>query len=304
MLAFNPKIPLEVSGQALKCLGGLIWSNGQAQHEFSREKLEVSPLTTGPAVTPPFSPLMGAVLLTLHGNPSEEASERQRNRALKLVEAFCFNNSDGQLVLLSTLKGGQSVDSPGTAILEALFDLDTSRRRDPWHCWYASALLCNLIDGNERAKKTLLEHQISTIDDDDEESGDIMTGLMLNLIRITRDSRGSTCQKSIIGYLQLLVVWLHESPMSVNKFLQEGSYIQYLIERTTTQSSTQDTEIQGLSSLILGLCVLFNDESIASFGSEALKGIIKNRIGPDLYLNRLSRLKTDKVQDTLLYQHT
>jgi intracellular protein transport protein USO1 len=291
VLAFDPKIPLQVSGRALKCLGGLIWSNGQ---DFSREKLAISPLTAGPAIKPPFSPLMGAILLALHGNPTEEASE-QRNRALELVEAFCFNNPEGQLVLLSTLKGSQSVDSPGTAILDALFDLDTPRKRDPWHCWYASALLCNLIDGNEDAKRTLFQHQISNEDDGIEDSSDILTELMLNLIRITRDSRGSTCQKSIVGYLQLLVVWLHESPSSIKNFLHEGSYVQYLIERITTQSFSQDTEIQGLCSLILGICVLFNDESITTFGSEALKGIIKNRIGPDLYLNRLARLKAEKV---------
>lgn len=239
---------------------------------------------------------MGAIILTLHSQNQTQEGLAQRFKALELLEAFCSCNPEGQLILLSTLKSTtESSASPGSVILEALFDLDLSRKRDPWHCWFASALLCHLINGNVDAKRALLKHQIAS-DDDEEESEDILTVLMLSLIRSARDSRGSTCQKSIIGYLQLLLIWFHEFPEGINRFLQEGSFVQYLIERITHQSFAQDTQIQGLSALILGICVLFNDESIKNFGSEGLKGIIKNRIGPDLFISKLSHLKSERVK--------
>ena len=297
-LAFNPKVPQEVSASALNCLSGMIWSNNRAQHELAKEKLSFH--LGVKRVEPPISPLMAAVCLTVHGNPSagnvsEEAAINQRIKALELVESFCTGNFDGQLVLLSTLKStSDSSASPGSVILEALFDLNTSRKRDPWHCWFASSLLCHLINGNEEAKKMLLKHRM--IDSDGEEDEDILTGIMLNLMRIARDSRGSTCQKSIIGYLQFLLFWFHESPVPVKHFLQEGSYVQYLIERITHQSQQQDIQIQGIAALILGICVLFNDESVPNFGSEAIKSVIKNRIGPDLFISKLSRLKSEKVR--------
>ena len=299
-LAFNSKVPQKVSASALNCLSGMIWSNNRAQQEFTKEKLSSSFNLGVKRVEPPISPLMAAVCLTVHGNPLggnvlEEASMSQRIKALELVESFCTGNHDGQLVLLSTLKStSDSSASPGSIILEALFDLDSSRKRDPWHCWFASSLLCHLINGNEEAKRMLLKHHM--IDSDGEEDEDILTALMLNLIRIARDSRGSTCLKSIIGYLQLILIWFHESPTPIKHFLQEGSYIQYLIERITHHSQQQDTQIQGISALILGICVLYNDESVPNFGSEALKSVIKNRIGPDLFISRLSRLKTEKVR--------
>lgn len=289
LLAFNPQVPLQVSASALNCLTGLIWCNSRAQQEFAKEKLFTSPLSSNLPVELPISSLMGAVLVALHGNAFE-----QRSKALEVVEAFCTGNLEGQLVLISTLKGemGSSLSAPGTAIIESLLDLDTSRKRDPWHCWFASLLLAHLIDGNETGKQILLKHSVA----DEEE---LLTVLMLSLIRIgNNDSRGSTCQKSIVGYLQLLVIWFHDSPASINKFLQEGSFVQYLLERITQQSSTLDTEIQGLCALIMGICVVFNDEKAQGFGSEALKAIIKNRIGPDLFVSRLSRLRSqhDKVK--------
>lgn len=294
-LAFTPKIPLQVSAAALNCLSGLIWSNNRAQQNFANEKLMKIPVNNFlMRIDTPISPLMASIVLAVHGNPSQEGAE-QRAKALELVEAFCSVNFEGQLVLLSTLKASDSA-SPGTVILEALFDLDSSRKRDPWHCWYASILLCHLIDGNEEAKRVLLKHRVIDFDEEDE-GEDLLTNLMLNMIRIGNDSRGSTCQKSIIGYLQLLVVWFHESPMTINAFLSESSFLQYLLERITQQP--QELEIQGFASLILGICVLFNDESVERVGSEALKGIIKNRIGPDLFVSRLSRLKSHSDKVTL-----
>lgn len=289
ILAFTPRIPLQVSASALKCLSGLIWSNNRAQQEFANEKLIKIPISTClMKIETPISPLMAAIILTVHGNATQEGVE-QRIKSLELVEAFCFGNFEGQLVLMSTLKASGTA-SPGTVILDALFDLDSSRKRDPWHCWYASILLCHLIEDNEEAKKVLLKHQIVDVEDEDE-GEDLLTSLMLKMIRISTDSRGSTCQKSIIGYLQLFVIWFHESPSSIKAFLCESSFLQYLLERITQQP--QELEIQGLSALILGICVLFNDETIERVGSEALKGIIKNRIGPDLFVSRLSRLKSN-----------
>ncbi len=256
MLSFDSKIPVKVATAALETVSDLIWRNGRAQTAFADAKL--TRISANVPVRLPCSPLLAATLLALHGS-SQEGHE-MRMAALRCFDAFCSGNQDGQLAVLSTLSPPptQVELSIGSAIAEALFDLDLARKRDPWHIWMASQLLLSCVKESSAAKTKLLSYQMT----EDQES--ILNLLMINLIRISRDSRSSSLEKTVIGYLSLLAGWLEEFPAGVAAFLKEGSFLQYLIERVT-QSIGFDAEVQGLGAIVLGYCVLFNDDVNASF---------------------------------------
>ena len=247
---------MKVASAALETVSDLIWRNARTQAAFADAKL--TRISANVPVRLPCSPLLAATLLALHGN-SQEGHEA-RLGALRCFDAFCSGNEDGQLAILSTLNPPptQAEASIGSAIAEALFDLDLARKRDPWHIWMASQLLSSCLKQNATAKNKLLGHQMT----EDEES--VLNLLMINLIRISRDSRTSSHEKTVIGYLSLLACWLEEFPAGVAVFLKEGSFLQYLIERVT-QSIGFDVEVQGLGAIVVGYCVLFNDDTSTSF---------------------------------------
>ncbi len=255
-LGFDSKIPFKVATAALETISDLIWRNGKAQAAFANAKL--TRIAPSVPVRLPCSPLLAATLIALHGS-SQEGLE-VRLAALRCFDAFCCGNGDGQLAIISTLNPPptQAEASIGSAISEALFDLDLARKRDPWHVWMASQLLSSCIKGNSAAKGKLLTYKLT----EDEEC--VLNLLMINLIRISRDSRSSSHEKTVVGYFSLLTCWLEEFPVGVAAFLNEGSFLQYLIERVT-QSVGFDFEIQGLGSVVLGYCVLFNDDTNTSF---------------------------------------
>lgn len=284
VLAFDSKIPFKVAAKALETLAGLIWRNQRAQAAFASAKLTRIPVSV-PTVILPCSPLLATTLVALNGNVQE--GHEMRMKALDCFEAYCYGNSEAQLAILSTLSPppGATDSSIGSAIAEALLDLDLARKRDPWHIWMAAQLLACCVADNPTAKQKLLSHSIG----EDEEG--MLNLIMLNLIRISRDSRSTSYENSVVGYLVLIACLLQDFTAGVGAFLKEGSFVQYLIERVTQASSGFDVEIQGLAAIILGFLVIYNDDSSTSFTSESIKSLIKNRIGPDLYISRLLRFR-------------
>lgn len=256
ILAFDSKIPYRVATAALRTVSDLIWRNPKTQAAFADAKL--TRIAVSVPVRLPCSPLLATTLIALHGSGHE--SHDVRLAALDCFESYCSGNDDGQLAILSTLNPPptQNEASIGSAIADALFDLDVARKRDPWHIWMASQLLSSCLKGNLAAKSKLLKYRLT----EDEES--VLNLLMIHLIRISRDSHSSSYEKTVIGYLSLLACWLEEYPAGVMAFLQESSYLQYLIERVT-QSIGFDVEVQGLGAIVLGFCVLYNDDTNTSF---------------------------------------
>lgn len=95
----------------------------------------------------------------------------------------------------------------------------------------------------------------------------------------------------MVGYLMVLCVWMWESPRSVREFLNEGSNLQVLIQ-PITQTSGVDSVVQGLSAFLLGIVYEYNREA-GSVTRATLHPILQTRVGPDVFANRILRLRED-----------
>jgi hypothetical protein len=147
-------------------------------------------------------------------------------------------------------------ESLGSLILEILFDLESSIKKDTMKIFYASNILSLLLNQNEQSKQHLCQ-----FGNNFEEPFDFLQNLILNLVKL---NESDVQINSFIGYLGLLIVIIFDSPKSINLVLRNGLLLQFLIEKIT-QSTNSSIEIQGLSSFILGFLILFNDDSIESF---------------------------------------
>lgn len=64
------------------------------------------------------------------------------------------------------------------------------------------------------------------------------------------------------------------------------------------QSSGVDPMIQGLSAFLFSILYQFNDDSEPIFSKKNLQSLVMSRIGPDVFLSRINRLKESKYFNT------
>ncbi|KAJ1025189.1 hypothetical protein NDA16_002694 [Ustilago loliicola] len=97
----------------------------------------------------------------------------------------------------------------------------------------------------------------------------------------------------MVGYLVLLSIWLHESPLSVRDFLSESATLQAVIQ-PVAQSSGVDPLIQGLAAFLLGVAYEFDtDPGKVAVTRATMHPILHSRIGADQFAVRISRISDD-----------
>ncbi|SPO30867.1 related to transport protein USO1 [Ustilago trichophora] len=97
----------------------------------------------------------------------------------------------------------------------------------------------------------------------------------------------------MVGYLVLLSVWLHDSPLSVRDFLSESATLQAVIQ-PVAQSSGVDPLIQGLAAFLLGVAYEFDtDPGKVAVTRATMHPILQSRIGADQFAVRISRIEDD-----------
>ncbi|SNX84002.1 related to transport protein USO1 [Melanopsichium pennsylvanicum] len=97
----------------------------------------------------------------------------------------------------------------------------------------------------------------------------------------------------MVGYLVLLSVWLHESPLSVRDFLSESATLQAVVQ-PVAQSSGVDPLIQGLAAFLLGVAYEFDtDPGKAAVTRATMHPILQSRIGADQFAVRINRVGDD-----------
>lgn len=97
----------------------------------------------------------------------------------------------------------------------------------------------------------------------------------------------------MVGYLVLLSVWLHDSPLSVRDFLSESAALQAVIQ-PVAQSSGVDPLIQGLAAFLLGVAYEFDtDPGKEAVTRATMHPILHSRIGADQFAVRINRISED-----------
>ena len=175
-------------------------------------------------------------------------------------------------------------------------------------------------------------NQAETVQEDDDEHTGLVHTVVGNLMLAQREqsqiaahatgAAGGTAgahfqmlgewSRVMVGYLIVLCVWMWESPRSVREFLSEGSNLQvvscgfwvslkqgfdanttyFQLIQPITQTSGVDSMVQGLSAFLLGIIYEYNREP-GSVTRATLHPILQSRVGPDVFANRILRLRED-----------
>jgi hypothetical protein len=282
-------VPTPVRAQSFYAIGDAIRGNGSNQNMYARTVNKSSP---------PKPALVVAISNALTNSKTFDDFMLRAASAYS-VEAYLFNNSDGQIAVASTLTPppddnpnsegvlGDRPQSAGSLLLDGVLYWEAGRK-DPFRVWFACTLLMHVLRKNIACKEMLLHVNLH------DESLDVSIPLIHKIMYLlTMAIREGLDVRVQIGYLCLLSSWLYDFPKGVMGFLAEGSNLQYLIEQVK-QSSGIDPIVQGLSAYLLGICFEFNDDSEASLTRQAMQPIILGRIGVDLFVSRIERLWESK----------
>ncbi|KAJ3045282.1 Vesicle-mediated ER to Golgi transport protein [Rhizophlyctis rosea] len=295
------RLPPRVRIQALYALGDVIRGHKANQDLFSKSIVQPSPLRSPSASLQSARPVTPAVFMpkpavfVLLQSAVDKDEFAVRAGAAYAFQCYLYDNPDSQLALVSTLtppppdnpnaERSDKPESPGSLLVSAIMNWDASRK-DPFRCWFACVLLAHIVHGNPEAQRFAL----ATKFDEGEEAISLLHKCMFALVYANRENADVRVQ---IGLLCLMCTWLYDSTEAVKEFLTEGSNVQFLVEQIN-QSSGVHTLVQGLAAYLLGLVYEYNDDSESTFTKSSLQSLIISRVGADVYISRIERLRESK----------
>ncbi|KAJ3027203.1 UNVERIFIED_CONTAM: hypothetical protein HDU68_004253 [Siphonaria sp. JEL0065] len=295
-LAMCKRVHDKVRTQALNAVGDMIRGNSANQEALG--KYVVMPGKKDPVSQQiPTSAILTLVATALSGD-----SFALRAAAAYCFQSFVYNNQDNQLALAATLTpppfdnpNDEQPQSPGSLLIKYVLDWKSSKL-DPYRTWFATVLLSHIVSENPKCQEVALSVKID--DSDSDEPISLLHKVMYALLTASRESADI---RVLLGTLSLIGTWLFASSHAVKEFLSEGSNLQFLIEQVNASSGV-DPLVQGMAAYIISICHEYNDNSEISFTQASLQSLIVSRIGGDVFVSRIDRLKESRFfQKAALY---
>ncbi|KAJ1908683.1 Vesicle-mediated ER to Golgi transport protein, partial [Tieghemiomyces parasiticus] len=312
-LSLAPDTPPGVRSQALFCLGDVIRGNSRNQDLFNRITVTVVPEGMGAAVAEPNKLIPEPVILSILAlavSPADQSTYTVRSAATYLTLSYVYGNPETALTLASTLTPPPDDDphsglrgsarSAGSILTGALLAGTEPAARDPFRTWYAAVILGQLLHGNPLCKSLALKVRFGE-QDHGEDPVTLLQEITQALVAAVEDPQVD--RRVAIGYLMLLCRWVSDSPDSVSQFLEESSSLHFLMEQMALSSAgAADPLVQGLAATLIALIYEFDDDPACPLPRAELEPIIHQRIGADMIISRLHRLRDHKAfQDVSLY---
>lgn len=204
----------------------------------------------------PTEPPKPAIVVLLMSMVNEKQSIDLRTAVLYCFESFLWRNELGQAQVIESLLPNSPVTdssslSSGQILCGGLFSSDALTN------WLVSVALLHVLIDNKTQREQLLRVQLAT--DPSAQPIALLTQVCCML------HQGIKLQKRV-GLLMLLGAWLAHCPVAVSHFLNIPTNIPYLTSQVgLVEGDDFELLIQGLCAFLLGLCLLFNDDSVPSF---------------------------------------
>ncbi|RMZ82609.1 hypothetical protein DV738_g1672, partial [Chaetothyriales sp. CBS 135597] len=307
-LAFHRSFSINVHAKALETCGAIIRGNAALQEKFGDLSVQLdvpdsAPPTTNGHTSPrtgekapvpkPKQPVhqvnvIEALLeLTMESAPLSVFDARLA--ACNCVKAFIEgHNGIRAHVLRRAIEGHRSGNDVIPNILSVLLEPPSSRgSADPYQQWFAAVLLLHLLHDNPETKAIALE-----VTEGDAENGEeVVTFVQSVASNILAGVQRSNDERSLLGFLMLLSIWLFEDPDAVNDFLAEGSNVTALIT-TLKVSSTSMPLVAGLCALLLGIVYEFSTKD-SPLPRTAVQDLLNANLGRETYVDRLTKLRSN-----------
>ncbi|XP_022900877.1 general vesicular transport factor p115 [Onthophagus taurus] len=259
-------IPADILTETINTLAEIIRGNLTNQEYFSN-------------VTAPSNPPRPAIVVLLMTMVTEKQSFNLRCSVLYCFQSFLFKNEIGQQQIVQTLlpsSSGSTTLTTGQLLCGGLFS------NDPLSNWFSSVALSHTIIENPAQKEQLLRVLLATTIGSQPNS--LLHQCTLFLTQTNKI-------QSKLGILMLLSMWLAHCPQGVQQFLNVPGSMAFLTAQTSASEFDNNEElIQGLCAFIMGLCIVFNDNTIANYNKENLSQLIEKRVGIEVFLGKLGEI--------------
>ncbi|KAH9513006.1 Vesicle-mediated ER to Golgi transport protein [Bulinus truncatus] len=231
------------------------------------------------SVLAPSTPPRPAIVVLLMSMVNEKQPFVLRCAVLYCFQSFLYKNEVGQSQIIQTLlptAADANSITAGQLLCGGLFSAD------PLSNWFASVALLHAIVENPTQKEQLLRVQLAT------SLGSPPVSLLQQCCNML--SQGVKLQTRI-GLLMILSGWLADCPIAVSHFLSNTANVPYLISQvSSSEADEHEAIVQGLCAFLLGICMLYNDDTSEAFSKTALKQIIQNRIGLESFTDKLTQV--------------
>uniref|UniRef100_A0A0B6ZP45 General vesicular transport factor p115 n=1 Tax=Arion vulgaris TaxID=1028688 RepID=A0A0B6ZP45_9EUPU len=228
------------------------------------------------SVLAPSSPPRPAIVVLLMSMVNEKQPFVLRCAVLYCFQSFLYKNELGQSQIIQTLlptAADANSITAGQLLCGGLFSAD------PLSNWFAAVALLHAIVENPTQKEQLLRVQLAT------SLGSPPVSLLQQCCNML--SQGGKLQTRV-GLLMILCGWLADCPIAVSHFLNNTANVPYLISQvSSSEGDEHEAIVQGLCAFLLGICMLYNDDSCETFSKSSLKQIIQNRIGLESFTDKL-----------------
>jgi len=227
----------------------------------------------------PGAPARPAIVVILMSMVNDKQPFSLRCAVLYCFQCYLYKNQVGQSQIVATLLPSSAegnVITAGQLLCAGLFS------SDPFSNWSAATALAHAMKGGKDLKEQLLRVQLAT------GIGSAPVSLLQQCTNILSQSGISVQTRA--GILSLLCTWLHNCPLAVTHFLQSSSNIPFLISCVESHSDDDFSVVEGLSALLIGVLIVYNDNSVESFTKDNIKRTVMTRIDLEHFLAKISNV--------------
>lgn len=235
-------------------------------------------------VNAPSNPPRPAIVVLLMSMVNEKQPFLLRCAVLYCFECFLFKNEIGQQQVVQTLlpsTNNNSTLTTGQLLCGGVFNLD------PLSNWFSSVALSHTLIENPAQKEQLLRVLLGT---------NLGTQPVSLLHQCATFLQQTTKLQSKIGLLMLLATWMAHCPPAVSIFLNVPGAMAFLTAQSSaTEYDNNEELLQGLCAFLMGICVVFNDNTVPNYSKENLSQLIEKRIGIETYISKLSDISRNEM---------
>ncbi|GFN80979.1 general vesicular transport factor p115-like [Plakobranchus ocellatus] len=220
-----------------------------------------------------------AIVVLLMSMVNEKQPFVLRCAVLYCFQSFLYKNEVGQSQIIQTLlptAADANSITAGQLLCGGLFNAD------PLSNWFSAVAILHAIVENSTQKEQLLRVQLAT------SLGNPPVSLLQQCCNML--SQGGKVQTKI-ALLMILCGWLADCPIAVSHFLSNTANVPYLISQvSSSEADEHEVIVQGLCAFLLGICMLYNNDTTEAFTKSALKQVIQNRIGLESFTDKLMQV--------------
>lgn len=264
-------VPVDVLTETINAVAEVIRGNPANQEYFLN-------------VMAPSKPPRPAIVVLLLSMVNEKQPLDLRCSVLYSFQCFLYKNEVGQAQLVQTLLPSSAEVGTGTTGHLLVAGLLSGHMLSTW---FSAVALSHALVENPAQKEQLLRVALATA------PGAQPVSLLQQCCTLLQQSNKV---QSKVGILMLLAMWLSHCPLAVRDLLNSPTCIPYLTAQVGASEHQEHEELlQGLCAFLMGICVIFNDDSVSSYTRESLCQLISKRVGQDVFLDKLSEVSKHEL---------